>query len=287
MKYIVNFSTGLMSFEALRRTIEQKGKENTVAVFADVKGDPSRDPHAAPVGTNWDGEDEDNYRFLENVERLLGIEIIRLQHPDGIGVWGAMFQRKVITMRNGYAPCTKLLKMETMDAFASTLKEPITVLGLGWMEDDRVLRARQRIGADVWFPLCDPPFVDNCHIAAWLRERGVEPPRSYSQGYPHANCGGACVKSGQQQWAALLRDNRGRYLYNEEQEEWFRKDINPDVAIMRDRRGGKTAALPLKKFREEIEAGIREPEPFDWGGCGCFAPSPQMRMDELLLEARR
>ena len=37
MKYIVNVSGGLTSFEALRRTIEPHGKENTHAYFADTK----------------------------------------------------------------------------------------------------------------------------------------------------------------------------------------------------------------------------------------------------------
>lgn len=94
-------------------------------------------------------------------------------------------------------------------------------------------------------------------------------------------------QSRQQQWASLLRFNRGRFLYNEVQEELFRAQINPKVSILRDRRGGVTQPLPLSQFRQEIESGERKPEPFDWGGCGCFAPSPQMRMDDLLLEARR
>ena len=292
MHYIVNFSTGLSSFEAARRTIEQKGAQNVTVVFSDVRGDPSRDPHAAPLGTNWDGEDDDNYRFLSDAERLLGVPILRLQHPDGLGVWGAIFKERAISLRaqrNPFAPCTKLLKMQTMDAFVQQMRaqKPVTrVLGLGWMEDDRVANFRNRVDADAWFPLCDAPFIDNCHIAAWLRERGVEPPRSYSQGYPHSNCGGACIKAGQQQWAALLRDNRGRYLYNETQEELFRAEINGQVSILRVQSGGNYAALPLSQFRQSIEAGTRKPAAFDWGGCGCFAPSPQMRMEEIALEAR-
>lgn len=85
----------------------------------------------------------------------------------------------------------------------------------------------------------------------------------------------------------LLGHNRGRYLYNEAQEELFRAQINPNVSILRDRRGSVSKPLTLHQFREEIESGVRKPAPFDWGGCGCFAPSPQMRMDDLLLEARR
>ena len=174
MRYLVNFSTGLASFEAARRTIEQKGRENTTVIFCDVRGDAARDSHAAPVGSNWDGEDDDNYRFLTDVEKLLGVEIVRLHHPAGLGVWGAIFQHRAISLRVAggmFAPCARLLKMETADAYAAKIEresgEQITrVLGLTWMEDERVLRTREKLGSDAWFLLCDAPFVDNCHIAA-------------------------------------------------------------------------------------------------------------------------
>lgn len=294
MRYLVNFSTGLASFEAARRTIEQKGRENTTVIFCDVRGDASRDSHAAPHGTNWDGEDDDNYRFLADAQKLLGVEIVRLHHPDGLGVWGTIFQTRKIAIRGAgglmFAPCSRALKMEVVDAYAATIDEEITqVLGLTWLEDERVLKATERArrgdACDVWFPLTEAPFVDNCHIAAWLDSRGVQPPRSYKQGYIHSNCGAACVKAGLSQWAALLRDNPGRFNYNEEQEAQFRAEINPDVAILRDQSGGKTTPLPLDQFRREVESGARKVGALDWGGCGCFAPSPQMRFDELALEA--
>ena len=294
MRYLVNFSTGLASFEATRRTIEQKGRENTTVIFCDVRGDAARDSHAAPPGSNWDGEDDDNYRFLADVEKLLGVEIVRLSHPEGLGVWGAIFKHRAISIRGAgglmFAPCARLLKMETADAYAAQIEretgdEITRVLGLTWMEDERVLRAREKIKSDVWFPLCDAPFVDNCHIAAWLEARDVQPPRSYRQGYKHSNCGSACIKAGLSQWAALLRDNRGRFLYNERQEAQFRAEINGDVAILRDQSGGTVTPLPLDQFRREVEAGTRKVNDLDWGGCGCFAPSPQMRFDELAIEA--
>ena len=294
MRYLVNFSTGLASFEAARRTIEQKGRENTTVIFCDVRGDAARDSHAAPLGSNWDGEDDDNYRFLADAQKLLGVEIVRLSHPEGLGVWGTIFKERKISIRGAgglmFAPCSRALKMEIVDAYAATIEEEITqVLGLTWLEDERVLKATERARhgkpCDVWFPLTEPPFVDNCHIAAWLEARGVQPPRSYRQGYIHSNCGGACIKAGLSQWAALLRDNRGRFLYNERQEGQFRAEINSNVAILRDQSGGTVTPLPLDQFRREVESGARKVGALDWGGCGCFAPSPQMRFDELALEA--
>ena len=79
MTYIVNFSAGLTSWKALQQTIEQKGKAQTIAVFADVKGH-STSEHA--------GEDADAYRFLEDTERYFGISIIRI--VEGRDIWQAM-----------------------------------------------------------------------------------------------------------------------------------------------------------------------------------------------------
>ena len=39
MKTIVSVSGGLSSYEALRRVVASRGRQNVVAVFADVKGD--------------------------------------------------------------------------------------------------------------------------------------------------------------------------------------------------------------------------------------------------------
>ena len=69
MRYIVNVSSGLASAEALERTIARAGTENTIGVFADVKGH-STSEHA--------GEDADNSRVLTDIERWFGIEIVRI-----------------------------------------------------------------------------------------------------------------------------------------------------------------------------------------------------------------
>ena len=56
--------------------------------------------------------------------------------------------------------------------------------------------------------------------------------------------------------------------------------LEPQVAALTDTaHGAKTIA-----FRQRLERG----EAYDtqeWGGCGCFAPVAQSRMDDLLMEA--
>ena len=286
--YIVNVSGGLSSFEALRRTIEKYGKDSVIPVFADVKGDPLRDVHAAPIGSNWDGEDDDLYRFLSDIEKLLDVNILRIKHPEGLGVWGVIFKERAISIRGTsiFAPCTKCLKQQTLDAFVATVPGEIKqVVGLSWMERDRIERLREVLGDTVLFPMNEAPFVDNCHIDTWLHLHGVESPSTYDDGFPHSNCGGACVKAGHAQWALLLKTSPGRYAYNEEQEDWFRRDINPNVSILRDRRNGTTTDLPLKVFRERIQSGDLNFNHGDFGGCACFTIGGQTRMDDLAIEA--
>lgn len=88
--HIVNVSSGLASAEALERTIARVGIDHTIGVFADVKGN-STSEHA--------GEDADNYRFLADIERWFGIEIVRI--VEGRDTWQAMFDARVITLPIG------------------------------------------------------------------------------------------------------------------------------------------------------------------------------------------
>jgi 3'-phosphoadenosine 5'-phosphosulfate sulfotransferase (PAPS reductase)/FAD synthetase len=270
MIYVVNVSGGLTSFEALRRTIERYGQANTRAVFADTLI-----------------EDADLYRFLDDQERLFGIKIERL--ADGRTPWQVMKDRRVITI-GSMAPCSQELKRAIIDRhidpWRHELELPITrVFGMSWDEFDRMERLTSMLAPEpVWFPLAEPPFVDKCHIAAYLERFGIKPPRLYNLGFSHNNCGGGCVKAGQAHWAHLWRTLPEQYALWEAKEEEIRTYLGKDVSILKDRRGGETKPLTLRAFREQIERGERY-DKTEWGGCGCFAPVQQERMDALLLEA--
>jgi hypothetical protein len=87
-------------------------------------------------------------------------------------------------------------------------------------------------------------------------------------GFPHNNCGGFCVRAGQAHFALLLRTLPERYAFHEEQEEKLRTYLGKDVAILRDRRNGKTRPMTLREFRERLIANGQY-DPNEWGGCGC------------------
>jgi hypothetical protein len=156
MHYIVNVSSGLASAEALERTLDRYGKDSTIALFADVKGN-STSEHA--------GEDADNYRFLADVERYFGIEIIRI--VEGRDIWQAMFDARAITIPSGpgrVAKCSIELKREPLDAWIAERYTPgqcVQVTGLDWTEPHRIasfeaVKAPYRC----WFPLNEAPYVD-------------------------------------------------------------------------------------------------------------------------------
>lgn len=271
MKYIVNVSGGLTSFEALRRTIERYGVEHTHPVFADTLA-----------------EDPDLYRFLSDQERYFGITFHRA--VEGRTPWQVMKDEGYITMHypgGTVAPCSRILKREIIDSQISVLYQPgeyTRVFGYEWTEVNRMEDLREAVAPHpVWFPLNEPPYVDKCHISNFLESVGIAVPQMYTDGFEHNNCGGECVKAGQAHWAHLYFTRPERYLHAEEKEEEIREHLGKDISILKDRRGGTAKPMTLRAFRLRLEAGDTDYDKDDWGGCGCFAPIAQSRMNEMLL----
>ena len=104
-----------------------------------------------------------------------------------------------------------------------------------------------------------------------LSEAGIEAPRLYRLGFPHNNCGGFCIKAGQAHFALLYRTMPERYAYHERREQELREFLDKDVAILRDRTGGKTRPMTMREFRERLEAN-GQIDLLEWGGCACFTP---------------
>lgn len=272
MIYIVNLSGGLTSFEALDRTIEQHGRANTVPVFADTRI-----------------EDPDLYRFLDDQERYLQIEIVRV--ADGRTPFDVWHDKRAITLRGpgaGIALCSQILKREVINRWIAEqhYAEYTLVFGMDWSEIDRMQRMRDFYAPiPVWFPLAEPPYVDKCDIAAKLDRIGIAVPALYLEGFTHNNCGGGCVKAGQAHWARLYATRPETYARWEAEENKLREYLQKDVSILVDRRGGgPRKSQTLAAFRERLDRG-EVYDSLDWGGCGCFAPVEQLRMSDLLLDA--
>jgi hypothetical protein len=218
-------------------------------------------------------EDPDNWRFGREVQAALGCEWVKL--TDGRTPMQVGRDHRCVP-NNRMAVCSRVLKRELLRAHLDAGYEPsdsAVYIGYDWSEPNRIASARRFWSSwTMLAPLADDPPPD---LEALFRSRGIEPPGLYRHGFPHANCGGACVRGGQAQWALLLRVNRARYLEWEAEEEQTRAELGKDVAILRDRsaatiaRHGTLKPLPLRVFREELD---RQPAMFDagdWGACGC------------------
>lgn len=253
MQYIVNVSGGLASYEALRRTIERYGTEQTTAVFADTRI-----------------EDADLYRFLGDIERHFGIELVRL--ADGRTPWQVMRDERAITMQS-MAPCSKILKHEVIDRWVTEQwgdKPKTRVFGFDWTEPHRADRIAERLApVPTWCPLLEKPYLTKQEIAQAVQSIGIEPPRLYRMGFPHNNCGGGCVRAGAAHFTHLLRVMPTVYTEWEQNEQGIRDYLGKDISILKDRRGGESRPMTLAELRQRVEAS----EPYDddlWGGCGCF-----------------
>lgn len=289
MKYVVSISGGLGSAEALKRTIDQHGRDNVLAVFCDVKGRGDRHIFSRfPVvdgllHERFGGESHDTYRFLFQLSHHLGISIERLETDDSI--WNVFARRKalLLVLSGGvfFCPASEELKRWQFRDYVQRIAGNITiVLGMGWDEPHRVKssasywsKALER-DVQVIAPNAIQPYADNTTTLSWLREAGVEPPSAYAAGMLHNNCYGGCVMQGLTGFARLHDTRPDVFWYWAWMEKRLQDWIGKGYTILKDQRGGSTTPLNLYDFAERIQAG--DVPKFDYGGCGCFANSEML-----------
>lgn len=282
------FSSGGGSWAAAQRVADEHGTDDLWLVFADVSI-----------------EDEDNYRFLiEAAASIFDVTLPPWWHRPWKGRAHTRAQRmrnrlarllpRLVWLRDGRHPfevfrddrflgntrlanCSKYLKQKPSREWLEANCDPastVVYLGIDWSEEHRIpANVKGYLPWVTAYPLCEAPYDDKPTILAALRERRIEPPRLYAQGFSHANCGGGCVRAGQGQFAHLLMVNPERYAWWESEEEKTRQHLGKDVAILRDRTGGTLTPLTLRAFRERHEDEPAQTDMFDIGGCGCFSES--------------
>lgn len=252
MTHVVMFSFGIGSWATAKIVAQRHGTENLILLNADTKY-----------------EDEDTYAWGEAAAKNVGGKLIRL--CDGRDIWQVFSDERYLG-NSRVDPCSKILKRSQIDRFMVQNYRPdncVRYVGIHWSESERLDRIRKRLPEwNIQSPLCDPPLIAAQELHDWAEQEGLWKQRLYQFGFPHANCGGRCIKQGQSGWAHLLRVMPERYRECEERE--FREHIGKDVSILRDRTGGNSKPLTLRDFRMRIEAG-QECSLLEWGGCGCFA----------------
>jgi 3'-phosphoadenosine 5'-phosphosulfate sulfotransferase (PAPS reductase)/FAD synthetase len=244
------FSSGITSWAASKRYAQEHGTEGMVLLFADTLI-----------------EDEDNYRFLHEAAENIGAPLVVIK--DGRSPWEVMRKARIIG-NSRIDPCSKILKRQLIDRWIveNCTSDVTRIYGIGWDESHRIerLQARLKYGTPI-APLCDAPYLTKQDCISWAEREGIKAPRMYSMGFPHANCGGFCIKAGQASFALLLKNFPERYAEHEAEEESMRQLVG-DHSIMKKYVKGERQNLTMKQLRESIEAK-QEIDEFDFGGCGC------------------
>lgn len=290
MKHIVSFSGGLGSAEALKQTVDKYGKENVIALFADVKGSGLTHTWSMPTIDNllherFGGETRDLYRFIWQLSHYFDVPVERLE--DGRTVFRVFADNKAFKLWSGGVfvhKCSEQLKRVQIKKWIlkSGLKvgEYDMTLGFGWDEAHRLKAAQgfwqRELGWEI--PILAPMSADSCDTTRWVTAAGIEVSKSYTELFEHDNCNGGCIAAGQAHFANLYHKRYETYMYWAHMEASIQKVIGRDVTILKDERGGIAKPLSLYGFIPRIKIGDYAKN--DWGGCGCFVG--QTSLFELL-----
>lgn len=253
--HVVSLSGGTASAVAANRVLKRYGPSEVMLFFAD---------------TAW--EDEDLYRFLDDLEAYWEKRIIR--HRDGRTPLEVAAQASIIPNQRR-APCSIELKVKPFRAMLEQLPKPVTVhLGLDWTEAHRMARPKAEYeaieGVTVDFPLTWKPAPTGRYydqVKAW----GIKPPRLYEYGFPHNNCGGRCVKQGIKEWLRLRQAFPERFeeVKAWEQAQRAKGGARANYAIARDQSKGTVTPLTLVEI-EQMADDTSQADLFAGDAFSCF-----------------
>lgn len=256
MKHIVSIGGGISSTLALPLwAVSKFGKQNVDLVMARLPN-----------------EDADVWRLCEAVEDIVGIPITYI--GENQTPWDIFFKhRNIHAVVNNVRtdPCSyhakrMVMKNYVLENYAPN--EATMYVGIGRYELDRELSIRKAWGErgyKVGMPFIDFPEMNRDWFIRFCRNTVGFVPKLYDLDFDHNNCGGACIKAGHKQWAKLwwysrqgvLKTHEGIPTFNwwRDNEQRFRADVSPKVAILRDWRG-KGKPLSLVEFERRLEARV-------------------------------
>ena len=183
------FSCGAASAVAAKLIVDAYGTDNTVHI----------------VNNPIVEEDEDNRRFLKDIEQWLGVPIeqaVNSKYPNAscVEVWN---DRRFMSGVAG-APCTLELKKVARQQWEQEHNPDYHVLGFTLDEKKRHDRFVLTERSNVIPILIDNKITkDDCYTI--LQAEGIDLPNIYKRGYPNANCIG-CVKATSPTYWNLVRE---------------------------------------------------------------------------------
>lgn len=238
--HVAMFSGGAASAFVAYKMVQTHGKDNCILFF---------------TNTLW--EDEDNYRFMDQIAEYIGIEIT--ERVDGRTPEEVFYDSRFLG-NSRLAKCSEELKVYQTIVFLEELRdernlEPILYFGIGPHETHRSDNLREFYEhnpiepVETRFPMIET-FTDDIDVKAIIQnEWGIKLPRMYELGFSHANCGGRCVRGGFQHYAQLYLKWPERYKEQEEMEDRFRAHFEKNVSILKKDGGPFT----LRAYRDQMD----------------------------------
>jgi len=250
-RYAVSLSGGLASALAAERAIQRYGRDQVLLWFADTQE-----------------EDADLYRFLHDLMARWGGQLF--YYTDGRRPLD-IAEKKGIIPCNQLAPCSFELKVRPYRTFIQAMPElPVVIIGLDYWESRRLKTTRASYAkaipnAVVDYPLLWPQVETRPLTQVSREDWQIEPPRLYLLGFPHNNCGGACVRQGREEWERLYRHFPERYAAREEWENAQQAKGGPRAkrAFCAIQRQGVKGPITLTEIREHLENNNQPEEPGD------------------------
>jgi hypothetical protein len=268
MHYVASVSGGAGSTVAAHRCVELH-PEHTTLVFADTNSE-----HPSLY---------ESIRYMRDVA-LPHIEFVWIN--DGRNIWDVFNQYGYMKFGGTGCKASLELKKNPLDGFFHARWRKgtaIAVTGLDYTEQDRIGRFDKQMNANgyaTWHPLSEPPLMNSCQQVEQVNAWGYPEQTMYKHGYPHNNCGGACVLAGISQWVGLKSDFPEKF--EEAKQEELKFFERTGYCILRDRRGGTTKPMLLADLEKRIEnndlAGLSEFR----STCSCMTPSEDN--DETIQE---
>ena len=256
MQHIVSLSGGSASAVAADRVLKKYGSENVTLWFAD---------------TLW--EDEDLYRFLDDLEDRWEKQIVRF--TDGRNPLQVAEDEKLIP-NSLIAPCSHILKQVPFKKFLNTHEKPLTVhLGLDWSEEHRHAKPKEIYegieGVSVDFPLMWEPLPYMGYTKT-IEKWGIKIPRLYKMGFPHNNCGGRCVRQGASEWIRLMKHFPERF---NQVKEWEKVNQTPGTprenrTILKQTQNGISEPISLAELEKKNETSQIDMFVTKGDSYGCF-----------------
>ena len=185
---VVWFSCGAASTVAAKLTVDKYGKDNNVTVV----NNPIKEEH------------HDNIRFLKDVEKWLGINIVSAtneKYPNASIV--EVFEKRKYMSGVAGAPCTGELKKQARYQYELQNTVDYHVLGFTYDEINRHERFVKFERSNV-IPILIEDKITKQECFEILSINKIKLPEIYKHGFPNANCIG-CVKATSPTYWNLVR----------------------------------------------------------------------------------